>query len=118
MIDLEPPVTHGKIYCPQCCTMQWFVSWDEQHRGPEHAECRECGYCYGSAEETVVDPVTHQVSVVRRPILSPDVIEDARRRLRKDLIRDLASADISNGRPAGYAARKLGLSDGPFSTDR
>lgn len=105
-LGFEPPVVHGELWCHRCLAKTWFVSWDELHNGPEHAECRECGFCYGEAEERVVDPKTGTVSLKRRPVLDPEVYRAARDKMQKDFAREVMAIDIAHGQPPGTGAMR------------
>jgi hypothetical protein len=93
----------------RCLATTWFVSWEDAHTGPEHAECRECGFKYGSVEERVVDPQSGAVKFVQRPVLEPEVWLGAKAKMQADFVRELYGLDIANGRSPGYGAAKMGL---------
>lgn len=90
--DLTGVVSFGVHRCPACKEPKEFVSWDENLRGPEHAECFDCGYRFGEVAVVAVDPATGHPKVVRKPVLSPVMVADARRRLTKEFARSMFHA--------------------------
>jgi Zn ribbon nucleic-acid-binding protein len=72
------PITYGRIYCPICCDTTHFVSWDENRRRDEDAECKECGFQYGYEVVIVEDPVSKVVTEERVPVLDPAILAKAK----------------------------------------
>lgn len=117
-LGFEPAATLGELWCPMCLARTWFVAWEPTKTGPEHVECRECGFCFGSKEERVVDPRSGAEKIVKRPVLDDAVWKAARAKMQADFARELRLLDIAHGRPPGDGASKLGLAHGPDTADR
>lgn len=92
--DLTGVVSFGVHRCPACKEPKEFISWDENLRGPEHAECFDCGYRFGETVTITVDPVTGHPKMVSRPVLTALQVAEARRRLMKDFARSMFHAGV------------------------
>jgi Zn ribbon nucleic-acid-binding protein len=91
MIFDNPPIHYGRIYCPQCTYKTHFVSWDENRRGPEDGECRECGFKYGVEIELVTDPHTGATIEVRKPVLDVEIVNKARAEMVREFMMGVRS---------------------------
>jgi len=103
------PIQFGKIFCPSCVTMMHFVSWDENKRGPEDAECKECGYRFGAEEVRVKGPSGVEI-VERRPILREATLLRARNEHRREF--------VTSARLLGIQMKDLEGYVGPDSPER
>jgi hypothetical protein len=92
--DLTGVVSFGIHRCPQCKEPKEFISWDESQRGPENAECFDCGYRFGETVVLAVDPVTGHPKISRKPVLTPLQVSEARRRLTKEFARSMFHAGV------------------------
>lgn len=90
--DLSGTVSFGILHCPSCAGPKEFVSYDERERGLEHAECFECGYCYGYKTEIRVDPESGRTWLEEVPVLDEATVREARRKLKTETVRALLLA--------------------------
>jgi hypothetical protein len=112
----EPANWFGELYCHGCHTMQYFVSWEPELIGPEHAECKHCGWKFPVVEETVIDPATFLPVTRRRSTLDPEVFAAAVAKARRDFIHELRVRADARGVP--FDPRMIGPYAGPNPTDR
>jgi Zn ribbon nucleic-acid-binding protein len=101
--DLQGAVSFGVHRCPSCKEPKEFVSWEESLRGPEHAECFDCGYRFGEVTTVVVDPTTGNPTLSRTPVLTATQVSEARRRLTREFARAMFQTDV----PAFEAATSM-----------
>ena len=92
--DLTGVVSFGVHRCPSCKEPKEFISWDENLRGAEHAECFDCGYRFGEVVTVVIDPVTGHQAISRKPVLTAAKISESRRRLHREFARSMFNTGV------------------------
>jgi len=94
----------GMIFCVQCMEKTEFVNYEGQD--VDRAECCVCGYCYGVATNEVTptgsDPTNMTYTTTTKPVLSPEVVLKAR----KKLLEDMRERFASRGRPFDVVMRQ------------
>lgn len=101
--DLTACVSFGVHRCPRCKEPKEFVSWEENLRTPEHAECFDCGYRFGVITDVAIDPKTDRLVITKRPVLKASQVHEARQRM----VREFARSMFHAGVPAVEAAAAL-----------